>query len=141
MRLRVGAGIGHEQAVEARDAVPVWKGADPVLQLVEDVILGFGVDRVAARLHRTGAEVVGAGEIVAKLGHVGVMQGPMTDGRQVRRIPPFLDAPRRFADHLDAVAKVVPGEAVLEARLVSERQRHVVDVAAIAVARIASGQL
>ena len=24
VRLRVGAGIGHEQAVEARDAVPVW---------------------------------------------------------------------------------------------------------------------
>src|SRR4029077_18550614 len=100
------------------------------------MILGFGVNRVTARLHRTGAEVVGASEIVAKLGHVGVMQGPMTDGRQVCRIPPLLDAPWRFANRFDAVAKLVPGEAVLEARLVSERQRHIVDVAAIAVACI-----
>ena len=56
----VGAGIGRQPAVEAGDAVPVRQGVDPVLQLVEDVVVGLGMDRVPARLHRTGAEVVGA---------------------------------------------------------------------------------
>ena len=59
MCLRVGAGIGREQAVEARNTVPVWKGADPVLQLVEDVVFGLCMDGVAARLHRAGAKVIG----------------------------------------------------------------------------------
>ena len=57
-------------------------------------------------------------------------------GVRSRRLPPFRQAPRRLADHLDPVAEVVPGKAVLEARFVSERQRHVGDVAAIAAAGI-----
>ena len=60
----------------------------------------------------------------------------MTNGRQARRLPPFLEAPRRFADHLDPVAEVVPGKAALEPRFEFERQRHVVDVAAIAAAGV-----
>ena len=45
-------------------------------------------------------------------------------------------APRRLADHLDPVAEVVPGKAALEPRFVSERQRHVGNVAAIAAAGV-----
>ena len=60
VRLRVGAGIGRKPAVEAGDAVPVRQGVDPVLQLVEDVVLGRRVDGGPARRHRTGAEIVGA---------------------------------------------------------------------------------
>ena len=141
VRLGVGAGIGHQPAVEAGDAVPVRQGVDPVLQLVEDVVVGHGVDGGPARRHRTGAEIVGLGEIVAELGHVGVAQCPVADGRQVRCLPPVRQAPRRLADHLDPVAEVVPGKAALEARFVSERQRHVGDVAAIAAAGVWAGHL
>ena len=62
-------------------------------------------------------------------------------GVRSRCLPPFRQAPRRLADHLDPVAEVVPGEAALEARFVSERQRHVGDVAAIAVAGVGPRQL
>ena len=62
-------------------------------------------------------------------------------GVRLRALPPLRHAPRRLADHLDPVAEVVPGKAALEPRLVSERQRHVGDVAAIAVAGVAPGQL
>ena len=137
--LGVGAAIGRQPTVEAGDAIPVRPGVDPIRQFVEDVAVGHRMDGVPAWRHCTGAEIIGPGEVVAELGDVGVAQGPVADGRQVRCLPPLRKTPRRLADHLDPVAEVVPGKAVLEARFVSERQRHVGDVATVAAAGIWTG--
>ena len=141
VRLDVGAAIGRKPAVEAGDAVPVRQRVNPVFKLIEDAGIGHRVNGGPARSHRTGAKIISLDEIVAEFGDVGVAQGPVANRRQLRRLPPLRQAPRRLAGHLDPVAEGVPGEASLEARLVSQCQRYVGDVTTIAAAGARPGRL